>query len=189
MQISPRVVSLPGIRGFSIVELMVVLSIASILLAIGVPSFSAMIQNQRLTTTVNDFFMTLNLARSEAIRRGARVDVAPADGTNWTQGWIVFVDKNNNQKADFGDQVIFSHGPVSKAMTIKSAFTDSSKVYLAYNGSGRTRTNASNQTPQIGTISFVLDERVRRIKLNFLGRPRACNPERDSTCTGSADPN
>lgn len=165
-------------------ELMVVLSIASILLAIGVPSFSALIQNQRLTATSNEFFMSLNLARSEAIRRGARVDVAPADGRQWAQGWVVFVDHDNNQKPDSGDQIIFSHGPISKGITIKSAFTDSSKEYLAYNGSGRTRTNASNQTPQFGTVSFLLGERIRRIKLNFLGRPRACNPSTDSTCTG-----
>ena len=72
-------------------------------------------------------------------------------------------------------------------MTIKSIFTDSKTTYLAYNGSGRTRTNAGNQTPQLGTISFLLDGKGRRIKLNFLGRARLCNPDSDRTCTGSDD--
>lgn len=185
----PTLPGFPEIRsqGFSLIELMVVLSIASILLMLGVPSFSALINNQKMTTTVNDFFMAINLTHSEAIRRGTRVDLAPADGIDWAKGWVVFIDGNHNQIADAGEQVIFSHGKVSNDMTIKSVFTDSSKVYLAYNGAGRTRTNASNQTPQFGTVSFKLDDQVRRIKLNFLGRPRSCNPENDSTCTGSSD--
>jgi type IV fimbrial biogenesis protein FimT len=171
------------------VELMMVLSISMILLMIGIPSFSAVIKNQKITVALNDLFSAINLARSEAIRRGARVDLMPTDGDDWSKGWTVFVDKNNNQAVDAGDDVIFSHSSVSTDVRIKSNFTDSTKPYIAYNGTGRTRTNASSHTPQIGTISFVLDKRIRRIKLNFLGRPRSCNPEKDSTCTGSTDIN
>ena len=132
---------------------------------------------------------TLNLARSEAIKRGTRVDLLPLDGGSgdWRKGWVVLIDKNANQKFDAGDQVIFQHGPVSGDMTIKSVFTDSSVPYLAYNGTGRSRTNTSSQSPQAGTVSFTLDTQVRRIKVNFLGRARSCNPVGDSTCTGSAE--
>src|SRR4051812_32932158 len=63
--------------GFSIVELMVVLLIAGILLAIGIPSFQATIQNHRLITATNALFMAVNLTRSEAIHRGIRVDLVP----------------------------------------------------------------------------------------------------------------
>ncbi|MGZ3237544.1 MAG: GspH/FimT family pseudopilin [Burkholderiaceae bacterium] len=186
---TPRLpnVSLCRLAGFTMTELMVVLSIATIVLMIGIPSFNAIIRNQKITTATHDFFMAINLTRSEAIRRGVRVDLAPLDGGDWSKGWVIFIDKNNNQIADVGEEVIFSHGAISKALIIKSVFTDSSKEYLAYNGTGRTRTNASGQTPQFGTITFALDKQVRRIKLNFLGRPRSCNPESDSTCTGSAD--
>ncbi|MDB5761355.1 MAG: pilus assembly protein FimT [Herminiimonas sp.] len=164
------------------VELMAILAIASVLLAIGVPSFRSLIQNQRMTTTVNDFFAAVNLARSEAIQRGARVDLVPAgDGTDWTRGWVVLIDRNGNQKADAGEQIIFSHGPAPKGMTIKSAFTDSKVQYLAYNGTGRTRTNANSQTPQLGSWSFALDNQARRIVINFVGRPRVCNPNIDTT--------
>ncbi|HEY8100877.1 MAG TPA: GspH/FimT family pseudopilin [Burkholderiaceae bacterium] len=186
---TPRLpnVSLCRLAGFTMTELMVTLSIAMILLMIGVPSFCAVIRNQKITTAANDFFMAINLARSEAIRRGVRVDLVPSDGGDWSKGWIIFIDKNNNQIADAGEEVIFSHGPISKDLMIRSNFTDSSKEYLAYNGTGRTRTNASSQTPQFGTITLMLEKQIRRIKLNFVGRPRSCNPENDSTCTGSAD--
>jgi type IV fimbrial biogenesis protein FimT len=168
--------------GFSMIELMVVLAIAAILLTIGAPSFREMIQNQRMTATVNDFFMAINLTRSEAIQRGSRVDLVPAgDGTDWTKGWVVFIDQNNNHKSDAGDKIIFSHGPVPDGIIIKADFNDSSAQYLAYNGTGRTRINANSQTAQAGHFSFTLDKNVRKIILNFLGRPRVCNPDVDAT--------
>lgn len=163
------------------VELMVALTIAAILLMIAVPGFRSLIQNQRMTTTVNEVFMAINLTRSEAIQRGTRVDLVPAgDGTDWTTGWVVFIDKNNDQKRQDGEQIIFTHGAVPDGMTIHFAFTDSSRQYLAYNGTGHSRTNTSSQTPQLGTMSFTLDKQVRRIKINFAGRPRVCNPATDS---------
>jgi type IV fimbrial biogenesis protein FimT len=163
------------------VELMTVLAIAVILLAVGVPSFNSFLQTQKMTTTVNNFFAAVNLTRSEAIHRGIRVDLVPADGIDWANGWIVLIDRNGNQKADHGEQIIFSHGPVPNGMTIKSGFTDSKKPYLAYNGTGRTRTNANSQTPQLGGWSFTLDDHARRIVINFLGRPRVCNPKIETT--------
>ena len=166
--------------GFSTVELMVALAIAAILLTVAVPSFRSLIQKQRMTTTVNEFFAAVNLTRSEAIQRGTRVDLVPAgDGTDWAKGWVVFIDKNNDQKPQAGEQIIFSHSPAPDGMIIQFVFTDLSGQYLAYNGTGHTRTNTSSQSPQLGTLSFTLDKQVRRIKINFAGRPRVCNPDVD----------
>ncbi len=160
-------------------ELMTVLAIVAILTTLAVPNFRMLIQKQRIATTAGDFFAAINLTRSEAIQRGGRVDLVPAEGSDWSKGWVVFVDKNGNQKPDSGERIIFSHGPAPDGLAIKAAFTDSKAQYLAYNGSGRSRTNGNSQTPQAGTISFELDKQVRRIKINFLGRPRMCNPEVD----------
>jgi type IV fimbrial biogenesis protein FimT len=64
----------PGaIAGFTIIELMVTVTLASILLAIAVPSFRGMMANNRVVTQSNDFVGALNFARSEAITRNTNV--------------------------------------------------------------------------------------------------------------------
>ncbi|RZI43228.1 prepilin-type N-terminal cleavage/methylation domain-containing protein [Herbaspirillum sp. HC18] len=170
--------------GFTLVELLVTMAIAVILLAVGIPSFAGLLRDIKLTSAANDFFSSIHMTRSEALRRGARVDMTPLDpGGDWAKGWVVFVDKNGNQKLDSGERAIFSHGPVSKGIQIKAALTDSTVQYLAYNEAGRTRTNASGYKTQFGTFTFEAGSKVRKIKLNFLGRPRVCNPEIEkNTC-------
>lgn len=165
-------------HGFSLIELLVVLTIAAILLGIGVPSFRTLIQSQRLTTTVNDFLAAVNLTRSQAMQQGGRVDMAPADGANWAKGWIVFINKTNDTTLGFdtGDKLILSHAAIPDGITVSTAFTDSATQYIAYNGTGRTRTNANSQQPQLGTITFTQGNQVRRVRIPFLGRARVCDP-------------
>lgn len=80
-------------RGFTLIELMITLTIAAILLTMGVPSFNAMIKNNRLTAQTNQFVTAMNFARSEAIKRGASVTVTAtddSDGDNeWGPGWSI----------------------------------------------------------------------------------------------------
>ncbi|RJG08010.1 pilus assembly protein FimT [Noviherbaspirillum cavernae] len=165
------------------IEMLTVLSICAILLAVGVPSFRNLLQSQQLTTTANDFFAAINLARSEAIQRGTRVDLVPAgNGSDWDSGWVVFIDQNKNQRPDSSEQIIFSHGPVPQSLTVASDFTDNDDdaKYISYTGSGRTRTNANSL--QSGSVSFTLGKHVRKIYVNMLGRPRVCNPDSGTKC-------
>ncbi len=85
--------------GFTLIELLVTVAMMVIVLTLGVPSFKELIQNNRLTAATNELVTALNLARSEAIKRGRRVTVCKsADGStctnsgDWKQGWIVFTD-------------------------------------------------------------------------------------------------
>jgi type IV fimbrial biogenesis protein FimT len=82
--------------GFTLYELMVTLAVASVILSFGVPGFQNFVQNSRSVTHSNDLVTALNLARSEATRRGAPVDIcASTDGTtcsgstDWSTGWVV----------------------------------------------------------------------------------------------------
>lgn len=101
-------------RGFTLVELMVVLTVAAILLALAAPSFSDMIMNNRQTVTINELIGDLNLARSEAIKRRQQVLVCPRAGNTcstsasptWDQGWIVFADLDDDEALGASDSIL-----------------------------------------------------------------------------------
>jgi type IV fimbrial biogenesis protein FimT len=83
--------------GFTLVELMVVITIVAILLGFGVPSYRYVTNSNRISAEVNGLLGDLQFARSEAIKEGGTVTVCPPDNTGqtcgnsstWDQGWIV----------------------------------------------------------------------------------------------------
>lgn len=77
-----------GKAGFTLIELMVTVSVAAILLAIGVPSFNGFVLNQRVKNASFDIYSMLTYARSEAIKRNNNVTVTAANG-GWQNGWSI----------------------------------------------------------------------------------------------------
>ena len=83
-----RVRSLRGSRGFSLIEVMVVVAIVGILMAYAIPSFTTFTKTARLRSASQGLYEALTIARSEAIKRNASVIVSPAAG-GWRDGWTV----------------------------------------------------------------------------------------------------
>lgn len=89
--------------GLTLMELLVTMTIVGILVAITVPSFTWMIQNNRAAAQVNQFTAVLTRARNEAMRAGVAVTVCrSADqstcggGSGWETGWIMFPEYGGN---------------------------------------------------------------------------------------------
>jgi type IV fimbrial biogenesis protein FimT len=171
--------------GFTLVELMITLAIAGILVAVGIPSFSSTISSNRLSSYANEFVTALNLARSEAIRRGQNVVVRRIGTQQWENGWQVFVDvdrsstANTNTFNDDGDNTLCEAGEdcmlrvypaLSGAFTLRGNnnfvnFIGYTPIGISNNiGSFVICDNSDGNAPSQANTS-------KLITVNFLGRP------------------
>lgn len=92
--------------GFTLLELLTVVTIAGLLLAVAVPSMRAFVQNSRMTGAANDLVRALQVSRSEAIKRRRNVVLCTSDDPlaaapacadeDTLNGWVVFVDSNSD---------------------------------------------------------------------------------------------
>lgn len=79
-------------NGFTLVELMVSVTVLGVLLGMAVPAFANLMAANRLTTQTSELLASLNLARSEAVRRAQPVTLRAASLDNYALGWTVFPD-------------------------------------------------------------------------------------------------
>jgi Tfp pilus assembly protein FimT len=136
---------------------MVALAVASILLGIGIPSFSAAVQNSRVSANYSSFAQAIYIARSEAVKRSDFVTICPravgeidSCGSDWTKGILVFADDFpviTAATATLGaeDTVLHSQAELRKGSTItawsSNDRTESSvgpAFMLRYRGDGDT---------------------------------------------------
>lgn len=141
--------SIRSLRGFTLIELMVTLSVLAILTTLGVPSFMATIRDNRLATTANEMLTDLAYARSEAVTRGGSASLcASSDGShcatsgNWEQGWIVFADSNGDGVVDSGDSVLRIHSALAEPLTLRAAADSAIQRKITFDGMGLARRSA-----------------------------------------------
>ena len=155
-------------------------AIVALLSTLAIPDMRHLIALYRVDCASRELLGSILLARSEAIHRRARVDVVPTDGTSWTSGWQTRRSRLQGGAPD--SLIIDSHAALPAGIAIESVLTDRSRPYVAFTANGRSRTDASAQTPQAGHIVFRAGPHERRIVLNFAGRPRLCRPARNEDC-------
>lgn len=106
-----------GCRGTNLVEVMTTISILSLTMAFGVPSYDHLATRSQRQQVASELKGAFTLARSEAGRRGSIISVcASADRSdcssdsspNWNQGWLVFVDNDEDGTRDDSDEILYS---------------------------------------------------------------------------------
>ena len=158
--------------GYSIYDLLVTSAVASVL-GLGAVGMTGMVQNARMTATVNQLMGDLSLARGEAIKRNTIIALCKSDNgtscskkTAWNKGWIVFTDDNNNHELDPGETVIRVQQLLEGNLSLRYGETGAYS-YVRYNPSGEAWPGA--------TFSFCDNRgaaKAKAIIVYWTGRPR-----------------
>lgn len=162
-------------RGFTLMELMVVLALAAVILGLGAPSFREFSRNNRMVTIANDFLGGVQSARTEAIKRqlvAGGIAICPSGNpdaasptclaatTKQFDGWIAFVDTNNNCDRDVADTteiVLRSGSRIDLDNTVNSNRKSASNgSCISFGASGFMRTDTGRPT---ATRMLFCDER------------------------------
>ncbi|HZY19494.1 MAG TPA: GspH/FimT family pseudopilin [Ramlibacter sp.] len=151
----------------------------AVILGVAVPNMSGWLASMQLGDLSNSFVANLQLARSEAIKRNARVAICKsADGSacaadgDWAQGLIVFHDANNNAAREPHEVLIYrgQRFPPGWRLSGNASLRD----YVGYGPDGMTRMESG--AFQAGTLTLCRPAQGaadgRQIVINAGGRPR-----------------
>jgi len=165
--------------GFTLIELMAVVSILAITIAIAVPAMQKTLDGTRMRTEASRLMLAINLARSEAIGRNQPVSMCPSSFASggaprctgsYADGWIVFTNRDRDRVVDSGsDEIVrvFEGLPEGFALTNRASTRDAFEL-ISYFPDGTSRRNrtlmlCSPRGSQLPSWSIVM---------NMVGRPR-----------------
>jgi len=166
--------------GFTLVELMITIAIIGILASMAVPSFSKMLERNRLKEAIQSLKSDLMFARTESIKRSANLNVSvDINGTSWCYGIDVDNDTNNanaNAECDCttaGSCAVKTVDGSQFQNTTLAAGTDVNVTFFFRRGS------ASNNGVTINTPNYSV-----RVRTSIIGRIRTCSPDSAKVMVG-----
>jgi type IV fimbrial biogenesis protein FimT len=145
--------------GVTLVEVLVATAILAILLTVAVPSFQNFIVDNRASAFTNHVYASMLLARSEAIKRNKQVGMCKSSNGasctgSWNQGWIVFVDADNNGVPDNAGTAILQVNPAHESSYNLGATPDSF-IFDSQGGTTQNSTVKFSICPTDGVCRYI----------------------------------
>ncbi len=179
-----------GVRagGFTLIELMVTITLLAILLALGFPSMTTWIHNSKVRTVADGLQNGLRLAQAEALRRSRQTVfsltnstnpgtslTAVADGRNWSLNSVQLLTDESPQFIEAG--VLTSVG---------NGVDIDGPASVCFNSLGRLVTNPTpgptgascNAAATTYVVSASGSDRPLRVLVALGGQVRMCDPAR-----------
>ncbi|AMO24623.1 GspH/FimT family pseudopilin [Ramlibacter solisilvae] len=147
-------------RGFTLIELMVTVTIVAVMLGLAVPAFRSFVANQKVKTATYDLMTAVMMARSEAIKRNSTVSLTPTSTTAWASGWSVMAGTSTIHTLQPMDSVTVTQKDTSNTATTPAA--------VSFGASGR---------PAAGVWFEVtgIADAVKCVKVDASGVPASTN--------------
>jgi len=143
--------------GFSLVELIISLTVGAILIGIAIPAFSTMLDENRISTQILNFVGHLNSARQAAITSGQEVTLCKSsDGTScdsslqWEDGWLVFIDRSGDHLRSADEKLLRVQQRLDDDISIRFSAGLGHNNYVIYKPTGLSGNN--------GTFTFCVGQ-------------------------------
>ena len=169
-----------AVAGLTLIEILLALAVSAILLGLGIPAFSSLLGSSELTTRVNALSASLSLARSAAIREGSRGMVCQSRdgrrcsrGGDWSEGWIVFVDRNHNRQREDTEPLLHAQPATRDRVHIRFRGFPSRR-YFIYRPDGMAKMNGTFILCVPGEPAL-----ARAVIVSWSGRPRISDRRAD----------
>lgn len=170
------------IKGFSLIELMIAMTIVIILVGYALPNLNQLKLNQFMDSERNRLTVALNYARNTAIHNQNFIVICPSSSgkscdskSNWHNGWVVFTDLNQNRKIDVSDEILIHETAMRNEI---KATSSKYRQKIRYNYMGFSPgTNTSINFCDSRGLKF-----AKSIIINNAGRVKQSKPISDNVC-------
>jgi type IV fimbrial biogenesis protein FimT len=160
--------------GFTIIEMLIVMAIASVLLSAAVPSYQNQVKGSRMTAATTDLLSNLMAAKAESVGRNEYITVCMrnADATgctttgDWGQGWISFLDADGDGSFDVGDEVIQKHAPL--AVNVSAIGTEQIEDFITFRPNGQTHFSGTQSLVICDDRGF--GDKARAVVITIMGK-------------------
>ena len=141
-----------GQTGFTLVETAATLAVLAIMLGLALPGFRGLLERQRAAAAMHLVGAQLAQARNTAITRRMPITLCPSlgegrclNGTDWTQGWLLYLDPaRNDQPASLDEVIADVRHPVHGSVRVLAS---PGRLRLRYQPDGRS--GGSNVTLRV----------------------------------------
>lgn len=173
-------------KGFTLIELMVVVSMIAVLSTLAMPSLVALASNQTLSNSASDLLSAVLQARSSALKENRRVLVQPTSNSNWSSGWIIYIDVDKSATYDSSvDTLLFTKEPLSSDIAIGSLSgsgeSSNSASLFGFDGDGFLANVSGNYDGSVLMKSNKTGKK-KYIVVSRVGRGRLCDPSQTPGC-------